>query len=142
MEKRFTMSKKEKELMEIFWDSDDALARSEILERAERRQCSWKPNSIHILLNSLIKKGAVKVSGFYLSSRKLGRTFEAAVSREDYALMQIELAADQAKAEGVSDAEKLMSALINDKATAAELDEMARLIETKKQEIKARKKKS
>lgn len=142
MEKRFTMSKKEKELMEIFWDSDDALARSEILEWAERRQCSWKPNSIHILLNSLIKKGAVKVSGFYLSSRKLGRTFEAAVSREDYALMQIELAADQAKAEGVSDAEKLMSALINDKATAAELDEMARLIETKKQEIKARKKKS
>ncbi len=140
--KYYTLSKKEKELMDIFWDSDEPLARSEILERAEKRKCSWKPNSVHILLNSLLDKKAVQVAGFYLNSRKLGRTFEAAISREDYALMQVELAADQAKAEGVTGSGKLVAALIDDNANDATLEEMVAMIEAKKQEIKARKKKS
>lgn len=141
MRKGFTLSKKEKELMDIFWNADAPLARAEILERAEEQKCSWKPNSVHILLNSLLDKKAVQVAGFYLNSRKLGRTFEAAISREDYAVMQVELAADQARAEGVSGPGKLMAALIDDNANDATLDEMVRMIEAKKQEIRARKKK-
>lgn len=88
----YTMSKKELELMEIFWKAEEPLARAEILERAEEAHCTWKPTSIHILLNSLLNKGAVRVTGFYLNSRKLGRTFEAAITRRGYAVMQVSLA--------------------------------------------------
>lgn len=142
MGSRFTLSKKEKELMDIFWNADEPLARSEILERAEEKKCSWKPNSVHILLNSLLDKKAIQVAGFYLNSRKLGRTFEAAITREEYAVMQVELAATQAKAEGVTAPERMMAALIDDNANKATLDEMSRMIEEKKQEILARRKKN
>lgn len=142
MGSRFTLSKKEKELMDIFWSADEPLARSEILERAEEKKCSWKPNSVHILLNSLLDKKAIQVAGFYLNSRKLGRTFEAAITREEYAVMQVELAATQAKAEGVTASDRMMAALIDDNASKATLDEMSRMIEEKKQEILARRKKN
>ncbi len=141
MAKRFTLSKKEKELMDLFWDADAPLSRAEILERAEKRKCSWKPNSVHILVNSLLDKKAVQVAGFYLNSRKLGRTFEPALTREDYAIMQVELAADQARAEGVSGPDRLVAALIDDTVSDASLDEMVEIIEAKKKEITARRKK-
>jgi len=138
--KYFTLSKKEKELMDIFWNADAPLARAEILERAEEQKCSWKPNSVHILVNSLLDKKAVRVAGFYLNSRKLGRTFEPAITREEYAIMQVELAADQARAEGITGPNRLVSALIDDSASGASLDEMIEIIEAKKKEIQARKK--
>lgn len=141
MGKAFTLSKKEKELMDIFWIAGAPLSRAEILERAATQKCSWKPNSVHILLNSLLDKKAIDVAGFYLSSRKLGRTFQAVVSREEYALMQVELAAKRAKDEGVTGPGKLVAALIDDSVSDATLDEMVRMIEAKKQEITARKKK-
>ncbi len=91
----FSLSKKEQELMEILWNAGTPLGRTEILERAEKQKCTWKPNSIHILVNSLIDKGALRVSGYYIQSRKLGRTFESALTREDYAAMQVYLALEQ-----------------------------------------------
>ncbi len=142
MKNLFSLSKKEKELMDIFWDAEAPLSRVEILERAEQRKCSWKPNSIHILVNSLLDKKAVQVAGFYLSSRKLGRTFEPAITREQYAVMQVELAAGRARDEGVTSPDKLVAALIDDSADGASLDEMVEIIEAKKKEILARKKRS
>lgn len=140
MKNGFTLSKKEKELMDIFWNADAPLSRADILERAEQQKCSWKPNSVHILLNSLLDKKAIQVAGFYLNSRKLGRTFEAAVSREDYAVMQVAIAADQARADGVTGSQKLVAALIGDSTTEKELTEIAKMVQAKKAEIQARKK--
>ena len=88
-EQYFTLSKKEQELMELFWDAGKPLARAESLELAASRAASWKPNSIHILVNSLMEKGALAVAGYYLSSRKLGRTFEPTLTLQDYRLMQL-----------------------------------------------------
>lgn len=92
----FVLSKKEQELMELFWDAGCPLARAEILERAAQRQASWKPNSVHILVNSLMDKGALQVAGYYLNSRKLGRTFEPAVTVREYHLMQVRHAVETA----------------------------------------------
>ena len=47
----FSLTKNEKEIMEIFWKEDKAMYRSEIIELSVNR--SWKKSSIHILLNSL-----------------------------------------------------------------------------------------
>lgn len=100
----FSLSKKERELMELFWDAGTPLSRTEILERAAQRPSSWKPNSVHILVNSLLDKGGLQVAGFYLNSRKLGRTFEPTLSRTEFALMQVGHAVHAALAEGVTPA--------------------------------------
>lgn len=102
MKSTFTLSKKELELMELFWDADCPLSRSEILERAEHRVCTWKPNSVHILVNSLLDKGALRVAGYYLNSRKLGRTFEPSLSKKGYLLQILQGDAEEALAQGVS----------------------------------------
>lgn len=101
-EQYFTFSKKEQELMELFWDAGTPLARGEILERAANRKTSWKPNSVHILVNSLMEKGALEVAGYYLSSRKLGRTFQPTLTLQDYRLMQVKHAVILAVEAGVS----------------------------------------
>lgn len=133
MGKYYTLSKKEKELMELFWDAGCPLSRAEILERAATRKCSWKPNSVHILVNSLLDKKAVRVSGYYLSSRKLGRTFESAITPEDYAVMQVELAAHKAEAEAGLTPPKLMAALMDDNNLSDEvIDQLEAIIANKK----------
>ncbi len=96
------LSHKEMELMELLWDAGEPLGRGEILERAEQQKNSWKPNSIHILLNQLMDKNYVTVAGYYLSSRKLGRTFQPALTRQDYALSRLCHASRLAEQEGVS----------------------------------------
>lgn len=141
MRKSFTLSKKEKEMMDLFWDAEAPLSRLEILDQAEQRKCSWKPNSVHILLNSLLEKGAVEVAGMYLNSRKLGRTFKAAITREEYAVMQVELAAGRAKAEGAASPDKMMAALLEGDVSDETLDEMMQMIEAKKRQTDAKKKK-
>ena len=80
------LSKKEMELMQIFWEEGYPLGRAEICDLAAQRECSWKPNSIHILLNSLLEKGMLEVAGYFLNNRKLGRTFEALVTPKAYYL--------------------------------------------------------
>ncbi len=98
MNKQYTFSPKEQEFMEILWEAEEPLGRQEILDRAEQRHCTWKPNSIHIILNALLDKGAVKVTDYYLSSRKLGRNFKAAIGKEEYAVMQVRKALEDGAA--------------------------------------------
>lgn len=131
----FTLSKKEKELMDIFWAAEAPLSRSEILTRAELAECSWKPNSVHILVNSLLDKKAVKVAGVYLSSRKLGRTFEPDITREEYAVMQVKLAMQKARAEGVDEVKTLAAALVDDTTDAAVLDGVIKAAKARKKEL-------
>lgn len=43
--------------------------------------------SIHILLNQLLKKSAIKVDGFVQTGKNYGRTYTAAITPEDYQVM-------------------------------------------------------
>lgn len=89
MSKLYTFSPKEQEFMAILWEAGEPLNRQEILGRAAAKPVTWKPNSIHVILNALLGKGAVRVAGYCLDGRKLGRTFEAAITKEQYAIMQV-----------------------------------------------------
>ena len=102
MENTFILSKKEEEVMQLFWEAGQPLGRIDLLEMAAQRECSWKPNSIHILLNQLLEKNAICVAGFYQESRRLGRSFEPTVTKEDYYTMQVAVAAGEALQCGVA----------------------------------------
>ena len=83
----FRLSKNEMEIMSLFWQEGRPLSKSEIIELSADR--SWKASSVYVLLNSLLKKGAIREAGFVKSQTNIGRTFEAMLNENEYVIMQI-----------------------------------------------------
>ena len=76
------LTKSEMQIMDVLWASDKPLSRSDLLERSEEK--SWKDSSVHILLNGLLQKQAIREAGMVKRSKTYGRTFEATMTREEY----------------------------------------------------------
>lgn len=73
---------KELEMMTVLWGSDTALTASEILKASTDK--TWKDKSLHILINSLLKKNLIVVDGFKKMEKVYARSFKAAISQTDY----------------------------------------------------------
>lgn len=82
--KQYKLTKKELELMNIFWDTEDPLTAKQIHERYPNLVLS----TIQVTLNNLIEKEAIKISEINYSGKTLTRSFEAIVSREDFILTE------------------------------------------------------
>lgn len=76
------LTKSELQIMDVLWGSDKPLSRSDFLTRSEDK--TWKDGSVHILINSLLRKGAIREVGFIKCSKTYGRTFSPTVTREEY----------------------------------------------------------
>ena len=67
------LTKSEMQIMDVLWAADRPLSRAGILAASEEK--SWKDSSVHILLNGLLKKGAIYEAGSVKCSKTVGRTF-------------------------------------------------------------------
>ena len=76
------LTKSEMEIMDVLWAAGKPLSRSDLLERSEEK--SWKDSSVHILLNGLLVKQAIREAGMVKLSKTYGRTFEPTLTREEY----------------------------------------------------------
>ncbi|MBQ7895908.1 MAG: BlaI/MecI/CopY family transcriptional regulator [Oscillospiraceae bacterium] len=76
------LTKNEIEIMDVLWREDRALSRGEILSLSDDK--TWMDSSVHILLNSMLRKGAIKEAGFVKCGKTCGRVYEAALSCEEY----------------------------------------------------------
>lgn len=76
------LTRSEMQIMDVLWASDIPLSRSDLLDRSEEK--TWKDSSVHILLNGLLAKKAIKEAGFVKRSKTYGRTFVPTLSREEY----------------------------------------------------------
>lgn len=76
------LTKSELEIMNVIWGAGRPLTRGEILDLSVDK--NWKDNSIHILLNRLLAKGALAESGFARSGKSYGRLYEAKLTGKDY----------------------------------------------------------
>ena len=76
------LTKSELEIMDVFWESGETLSRSDLLERSQEK--SWKDSSVHILLNGLLQKGAIREAGLVKRSKTYGRIFAPTLTREEY----------------------------------------------------------
>lgn len=76
------LTKSELEIMNVLWKADRPLTRSDILNLSEEK--SWKDNSIHILLNGLLKKEAIREDGFARSGKVWGRLYASNIDIDDY----------------------------------------------------------
>lgn len=76
------LTRSEMEIMDVLWDSAKPLSRSDLLERSEEK--TWKDSSVHILLNGLLLKGAIREVGLVKRSKTYGRVFSPTLTREMY----------------------------------------------------------
>ncbi len=76
------LTKNELEIMDILWEQKRPLSRGELLSLPENK--TWMDSSIHILLNSLLRKGAIREAGYAKCGKTSGRVYEAALSCAEY----------------------------------------------------------
>ena len=76
------LTRSEMEIMDVLWNADIPLSRADLLAHAEEK--TWKDSSVHILLNGLLQKGAIREAGFVKRSKTYGRTFLPTLTREEY----------------------------------------------------------
>jgi BlaI family penicillinase repressor len=76
------LTRSEMEIMDVLWEAGVPLSRSDLLERSEQKR--WKDSSVHILLNGLLQKNAIREAGLVKRSKTYGRTFLPTMTREEY----------------------------------------------------------
>lgn len=82
-----SLSKSEYEVLTLLWKHNQGLTASEINSCCKDK--SWKDASIHLILAKMIDKNAVVVDGMIRSGRTYSRIFKAAITPEEYSIMQI-----------------------------------------------------
>ena len=75
------LSKCELEVMDLFWNLNVPLSRKDLLDHQEEK--TWKDSSVHILINSLLKKGIIEKAGT-VKRVKTVATFVPTMTREQY----------------------------------------------------------
>lgn len=125
------LTKSELELMNVIWGANRPVSRNDILALSENR--SWKESSIHILLNGLLKKGAIKEDGYVKCGKTIGRLFSATISCVDYYAKEVFASG------GKDSIPVLFSALVRrDDIDEDLVNELEAILEEKRKEINNR----
>ena len=109
------LTKSEMQIMDVLWASDVPLSRADLLDRSAEK--SWKDSSVHILLNGLLKKGAIREMGF------VKRT----LTREEYFATTIFSHRHQPEIVGL-----FRALLSREDITAQQLDQIEHLVQARK----------
>lgn len=125
MKKRIT--KKQLEIMKILWSSDKPLIASEILKGND----SLNINTVQACLRALVNKQFIKVADIVYSGTVLTRSYTPLVSREDFLGTACQDIIGKAKVSS------LIASLIDTETNLDELEELEKLIEQKKKELKS-----
>ncbi len=119
------LTKSEMEIMDVLWEAGVPLSRADLLEKSSEK--TWKDSSVHILLNGLLQKQAIREAGMVKRSKTYGRTFAPTLTREEYFAATI--FSHRHKPEIVG----LFEALLNrPEVTDGDLDRISDLIAKKK----------
>lgn len=122
------LTKSEMEIMNVLWRAGRPLTRGDILELSTDK--TWQDNSIHILLNGMLKKNAIKPVGFARSGKVWAREYVPNVTVAEYYSENL-----FAQTSG-KEYPLLFSAMINsDEVTPELLDELDKLLQKRRQEL-------
>lgn len=119
----------EMQILEVLWDEGEALTSSEIVEVSDNR--TWKSSSVHLLLNSLLKKNLVQVAGFKKTTKNYARTFEPSMSREEYSLRQLH----EEQKTNTRVFSKLFNTFVSEEVDSKALRELSDLIDSRLEQL-------
>ncbi|MGN0455605.1 MAG: BlaI/MecI/CopY family transcriptional regulator [Acutalibacteraceae bacterium] len=125
------LTKSELEIMELLWEQDEPLTSSQIIEMSVNR--SWKKSYVHLLINSLIEKEMIEVSGFVKTTKNYARTFSAKLTKEEYTIAQF------TSLHGFKDEDipKIVTALISHTDSLDVVLEIEKIVQDRKAELNA-----
>lgn len=122
------LTKSELEIMNVLWKAERPLSRGDILALSTDK--TWKDNSIHILLNGMLKKEAIQEAGFARSGKVWGRLYAPNVTIDEY--YNENLFSQTSKKEFPL----LFSAMVNrDDITPELIDELEEILQKRRQEL-------
>ena len=120
------LTRSEMEIMDVMWESNIPLSRADLLARGEEK--TWKDSSVHILLNGLLQKGAIKEAGLVKRNKTYGRIFVPTLTREEYFATTIFCHRHKPQIVGLFEA-----LLRREDITKADLDQILQLVQNKMQ---------
>lgn len=130
--KYIQLSDTELDIMQILWKEGNGLSRPEILARLEGK--NWNPNSIHQVLNSMMKKEVLTVGGMARCGKVYGRVYLPAFTQQEFLAKRTEEITP-----GLSSKERLLgvvAALTELEGIDAEtIDELEQLLAARKKEL-------
>ena len=130
------LSSNELAVLTALWSVDRPLARTEILQRIKKKD--WNPNSIHMVLNNLIKKGFVQVGETVRCGQNYGRTYYLLKTKDECIAGLTEDILPDASVE--ERALAFMSAMTKSKGISeAAIWEMERMLEQRRKELQQEK---
>lgn len=124
-EAKMELTKFELEVMNVVWNADRPLAKSEIAKLCTNK--SWKDSYTHLLITGLLKKGALKETDVVKVGRAWASAYEANISCEEYY-------ADNVFADSSAEVlPMIFHALIrSDKITPELIDELEKMLEERR----------
>lgn len=123
------LTKSEFAVMEVLWDEGEELTSAEIIQKSKERE--WKDSSIHLLINSLLRKKVVTVAGFKKTTKNYARTFVPVETREQFLVGQI--IDDKTPTE---DKKGIYSYIIGKESDPELINYIEKLLEERKKELK------
>ena len=81
------MTKSEREVMRLLWNSDKPLSCTEIVGASSDKH--WKDSYIHTIVKGLMKKGYIKIAAFEQVSRVYTRQFAPTMDYGTFVLNQV-----------------------------------------------------
>ena len=81
------LTKSEQEVMELLWASEEPLSSREIIAKSKDK--TWKDSYIHIIINSLLEKNMIQVSGVQQTTKNYTRIFSPTISKDKWMISQI-----------------------------------------------------
>ena len=122
------LTKSELDVMEVLWDEGEALTSAEIIQKSKEKE--WKDSSVHLLINSLLKKKVVTVAGFKKTTKNYARTFVPVEGKEQFLVGQV------IDNKITSDAKKRIYSYIIEKENNPEMIKyVEKLLEERKKEL-------
>ncbi len=126
------LSETELDIMQLLWQEKKDLSRPEILAHLEGKD--WNPNSIHQVLNSMMKKGVLKVEGLARCGKVYGRTYSPTLTQQEFLVLRAQEITPQ-----LSPRERLLgivAALTDQEGIDAEtINELEQLLAVRKKEL-------
>lgn len=119
-------------ILNLLWSESRAMTRPEILEALPDKD--WNPNSIHLILNNMIKKGVLQVVGVARCGGGYGRTYAPTLSQTEYAAAQaLEATPDMTVSDRLLG---VVAALVDKKGIDAQtIAELEQMLEEKRKEL-------
>jgi len=125
--KQITLTKSEREIMDLLWNTDRPLTATEIVNLTPER--TWKKSYIHLLINSLIQKDLIKSETHVRTGRNFGRAFVAVNTREGFEIRQITGSRNFSQ----NSVTALVSVLLESVTDPSVLDELEHILQEKKE---------